>query len=127
MLTCSVFSVFGQNSKTKGNNLNIQSDDSSNSVKINLNGEEFNISKSKLDSIYSVALKSFQTMLNDKDNQKQFKESIDKIGIKMEKLVEVLVDNPEQKNRVKKELKASIKEAKPLVDSVVKKLTITFN
>jgi len=67
-------------------------------------------------------LESFFTIINDKDNQKMIKESVDKMGTKLDKAIDILIDDPTQREKAKKDLKASLKDSKPLIDTAIKKL-----
>lgn len=108
---------YGQNKDTTLKNfffLETQGD----SVSIVIHQEKIKISKRKMDSFYKASIKNIKSELNKKETKEKVRNAVNGAESKLSKVIDALVDNPEQKIALKKDLKESIKNSNPQIDSL---------
>jgi predicted transport protein len=91
-------------------------------VNLELMGEKIQISQKRIDSLMHLTLDRLSSILNDVDNQKQIKKSIDSLGSKMNKVFEILIEDKNQLDKVKKEMNQKIVESRPQIDSAIQQI-----
>ena len=92
------------------------------SANIEIMGEKIQISKERIDSLVHLTLDRLSSILNEVDNQKQIKTSIDSIGSKMNKVLDILIEDKKQLNKVKKEMTQKLSESRPEIDSAIQQI-----
>ncbi len=92
------------------------------SANIEIMGEKIQISKERIDSLVHLTLDRLSSILNEVDNQKQIKTSIDSIGSKMNKVLDILIEDKKQLNKVKKEMTQKLSESSPQIDSAINQI-----
>ena len=92
------------------------------SANIEIMGEKIQISKERIDSLVHLTLDRLSSILNEVDNQKQIKTSIDSIGSKMNKVVDILIEDKKQLDKVKKEMTQKLSESSPQIDSAINQI-----
>ena len=97
------------------------------SVHIEFMGESIHISKERVDSMATKMLESFSAILNDKETKDGIVKSIDKIGEKLDKAIDILVEDVKQNKKVKNDLKAALKDAKPKIDSIMENIDVEIH
>lgn len=89
------------------------------SVNVEIMGEKIQISQKRIDSVVHLTLDRLSSILNDVENQKQIKASIDSLGSKMNKVLDILIEDKKQLAKVKKEMNQKFSESKPQIDSAI--------
>ena len=92
------------------------------SANIEIMGEKIQISKERIDSLVHLTLDRLSSILNEVDNQKQIKTTIDSIGSKMNKVLDILIEDKKQLNKVKKEMTQKLSESSPQIDSAINQI-----
>ena len=92
------------------------------SANIEIMGEKIQISKERIDSLVHLTLDRLSSILNEVDNQKQIKTSIDSIGSKMNKVLDILIEDKKQLDKVKKEMTQKLSESSPQIDSAINQI-----
>ena len=92
------------------------------SANIEIMGEKIQISKERIDSLVHLTLDRLSSILNEVDNQKQIKTSIDSIGSKMNKVLDILIEDKKQLDKVKKEMTQKLSESRPEIDSAIQQI-----
>ena len=92
------------------------------SANIEIMGEKIQISKERIDSLVHLTLDRLSSILNEVDNQKQIKTSIDSIGSKMNKVLDILIEDKKQLDKVKKEMTQKLSESIPQIDSAINQI-----
>ena len=92
------------------------------SANIEIMGEKIQISKERIDSLVHLTLDRLSSILNEVDNQKQIKTTIDSIGSKMNKVLDILIEDKKQLNKVKKEMTQKLSESRPEIDSAIQQI-----
>ena len=92
------------------------------SANIEIMGEKIQISKERIDSLVHLTLDRLSSILNEVDNQKQIKTSIDSIGSKMNKVLDILIEDKKQLNKVKKEMTQKLSESSPQIDFAINQI-----
>ena len=98
-----------------------------NDVHINWNGENIRISQKRIDSLTKQAMESFSRIINEVETQKYIAESIETLGAKLDHAIDILIEDNRQREKVKKELKTSIKSMKPALDSAIQSIKINID
>jgi hypothetical protein len=97
------------------------------SVHIEIMGEKIHISQKRIDSLMHLTLDRLSSILNDADNQKQIKASVDSLGSKMNKVLDVLIEDKNQLAKVKTEMKQKLSESRPQIDSAINQIKSSIN
>ena len=92
------------------------------SANIEIMGEKIQISKERIDSLVHLTLDRLSSILNEVDNQKQIKTSIDSIGSKMNKVLDILIEDKKQLDKIKKEMNQKLYESRPEIDSAIQQI-----
>ena len=96
-------------------------------VQIEIMGEKIQISKERIDSVVHLTLDRLSSILNDADNQKQIKASVDSLGSKMNKVLDILIEDKKQLAKVKTEMNQKISESRPQIDSAINQIKTSIN
>lgn len=96
-------------------------------VHIEIMGEKIHISQKRIDSLMHLTLDRLSSILNDVDNQKQIKASVDSLGSKMNKVLDILIEDKKQLAKVKTEMNQKISESRPQIDSAINQIKNSIN
>lgn len=96
-------------------------------VHIEIMGEKIHISQKRIDSLMHLTLDRLSSILNDVDNQKQIKASVDSLGSKMNKVLDFLIEDKKQLAKVKTEMNQKISESRPQIDSAINQIKNSIN
>lgn len=97
------------------------------SMNIEIMGEKIQISKKRIDSAVHLTLDRLSSILNDADNQKQIKTSLDSIGSKMNKVLDILIEDKNQLPKVKTEMNHKLSKSRPQIDSAINQIKSSIN
>ena len=92
------------------------------SINIEIMGEKIQISQKRIDSVVHLTLDRLSSILNDADNQKQIKASVDSLGSKMNKVLDILIEDKNQLEKVKTEMNQKLSESRPQIDSAINQI-----
>ena len=96
-------------------------------VHIEIMGEKIHISQKRIDSLMHLTLDRLSSILNDVDNQKQIKASVDSLGSKMNKVLDILIEDKKQLVKVKTEMNQKLSESRPQIDSAINQIKNSIN
>jgi phosphopentomutase len=96
-------------------------------VHIEIMGEKIHISQKRIDSLMQLTLDRLSSILNDVDNHKQIKASADSLGSKMNKVLDILIEDKNQLAKVKTEMKQKLSESRPHIDSAINQIKSSIN
>jgi hypothetical protein len=96
-------------------------------VQIEIMGEKIHISQKRIDSLMHLTLDRLSSILNDVDNQKQIKASVDSLGSKMNKVLDILIEDKKQLVKVKTEMNQKLSESRPQIDSAINQIKTSIN
>ena len=89
---------------------------------IEIMGEKIHISQKRIDSLMQLTLDRLSSILNDVDNHKQIKASVDSLGSKMNKVLDILIEDKNQLAKVKTEMKQKLSASRPHIDSAINQI-----
>lgn len=87
------------------------------SVVIDWNKEKYVLSQRKIDSLSALMMSRFSTMISDKQNQAEFKSSINQLEGMLYKTLDILLDDKTQLKKAKSEMHQAFQEVNPKIDS----------
>jgi hypothetical protein len=96
-------------------------------VHIEIMGEKIHISQKRIDSLMQLTLDRLSSILNDIDNQKQIKASVDSLGSKMNKVLDIIIEDKNQLAKVKTEMNQKLSESRPQIDSAINQIKSSIN